>query len=205
MRSAPLLFNQLADAIHWILQQQYGVRHLLHYLDDFFTAGPANSNVCHQNLSQMLSLCDRISAPIKTEKVEGPTTYLTFLGIVLDTVTMEASILFERKVSLLTAIHTFCKANKCTKRDLLSIIGKLSFACKVVPAGWIFLRWLIDLSCSVSKLHHHIRMTNEGSFVVVRFSPLMIRNFLNSKRTLSSAMQLLTDASGSKDHWLQSE
>ena len=38
----------------------------------------------------MLSLCARIGGPIKTEKVEGPTTRLKFLGIVLDTVTMEA-------------------------------------------------------------------------------------------------------------------
>ena len=90
LRSAPFLFNQLADAIHWTLHQQYGVRHLLHYLDDFFTAGPPNSNECHQNLSHMLSLCNRIGAPTKTEKVEGPTTRLTFLGIVLDTITMEA-------------------------------------------------------------------------------------------------------------------
>ena len=72
LRSAPFLFNQLADAIHWILHQQYGVRHLLHYLDDFLTAGPPNSNACHQNLSYMLSLCNRIGTPIKTEKVEGP-------------------------------------------------------------------------------------------------------------------------------------
>ena len=28
-RSVPFLFNQLADTIHWILHQQYGVRHLL--------------------------------------------------------------------------------------------------------------------------------------------------------------------------------
>jgi len=70
--SAPFLFNKLADAIHWILQHQYEVHHLLHYLDDFFTAGPANSNTCHQNLSQMLSLCNRIGAPIKTKKVEDP-------------------------------------------------------------------------------------------------------------------------------------
>ena len=61
-RLAPFLFNQLADAIHWILHQQYGVRHPLHYLDDFLTAGPPNSNACHQNLSYMLSLCNRTGA-----------------------------------------------------------------------------------------------------------------------------------------------
>ena len=76
-------------------------------MDDFLTAGSAHSNTCQENLSQMLSLCDKIGAPIKTEKVEGPTTCLTFLGIVLNTDTMEASISSEHKESLLTAIHHF--------------------------------------------------------------------------------------------------
>ena len=158
--SAPFLYNQLADAIHWILHQQYRVHHLLHYLNDFFTTGPSNSNACQHNLSHMLSLCNRIGMPIKT-KSGRTTTRLTFLGIVLDTVTMEASISSERK-SMLTAIHSFSTSKKCTKQELLSIIGKRSFVCKVVPAGRIFLHRLIDLSCSVSKLHHNIRITNEA-------------------------------------------
>ena len=47
---------------------------------------------------------------------------------------------------------------KITKRELLSLIGKLSFAAKVIPAGRIFFRRLIDLSTSVTKLHHHITL-----------------------------------------------
>ena len=86
LRSAPFLFNQLADAIHWILQNNYDVYHLLHYLDDFLTAGPADSDTCYHNLSAMKSLCHAIGAPIKEEKVEGPTTRITFLGILLDTI-----------------------------------------------------------------------------------------------------------------------
>ena len=108
LRSAPFLFNRLADSIHWILQNNYDIRYLLHYLDDFLTAGPPDSNICQHNLSQMMSLCQAIGAPIKAEKVEGPTTSLTFLGIVLNTISMEASISLERKSSLLTAIHSFC-------------------------------------------------------------------------------------------------
>ena len=165
----------------------------------------------------MLSLCNRIGASIKTEKVEGPTTRLTFLGIVLDTITMVASISSERKSSLLTAINSFRTSKKCTKRELLSMIGKLSFACKVVPAGRIFLRRLIDLSCSVSKLHHHIRITNEACLDLLWWSDFLpswsgTSMILESKQTLSSAMQLFTDASGSKgwgafwsNYWLQSE
>ena len=105
--SAPFLFNQLADAIQWILQNNHEVHHLLHYLDDFLTAGPADSNTCNHNLTAMKSLCQAIEAPIKDEKVEVPTTRLTLLGIVLDTVSMEASISVERKTSLLTAIYLF--------------------------------------------------------------------------------------------------
>ena len=147
--SAPFLFNQLTDAIHWMLQNNYDVYHLLHYLDDFLTAGPADSDTCYHNLSAMKSLCHAIGAPIKEEKVEGPTTRITFLEIVVDTISMEASISQERKTSLLTAILSFHSLKKCTKRQLLSLINKLSFACKVVPASRVFLRRLIDLVFTV--------------------------------------------------------
>ena len=55
-------FNQLADAIHWSLQHNYNVRHVLHYLDDFFTAGSPGSTECTDNLQSMLSLCTTINA-----------------------------------------------------------------------------------------------------------------------------------------------
>lgn len=41
LRSAPKLFNILADLLEWILQQQ-GVSSCIHYLDDFLTTGPQN-------------------------------------------------------------------------------------------------------------------------------------------------------------------
>ena len=45
-----------------------------------------------------------------------------------------------------------------SKRDLLSLIGVLSHACKVVQAGRTFLHHLIDLStCSVG-LDRNIRL-----------------------------------------------
>jgi len=91
LRFTPYLFNQLSIAIHWILQHSYGVQHLLHYLDDFFTAGPAASQECAHNLDSMLSLCNSINAPVKLSKVEGPTTSIIFLGIHLDSIKMEVS------------------------------------------------------------------------------------------------------------------
>ena len=159
--SAPFIFNQLSVAIHWILQHKYSVSHLLHYLDDFFTAGAPDTSECQNNLEAMLSVCQKINAPVKLTKVEGPSTSITFLRIVINTITMTASISSERKQELLSALQSMIERRKCTKQQLLSLIDKLSFACKVVPAGRIFLLRMIDLSCSVSRIHHHIRLTKE--------------------------------------------
>ena len=94
--------------------------------------------------------------------IEGPTTTLTFLGILLNTTSMEASITSERKQALLQELSSTHARKKCTKQELLSLIGKLSFACKILPAGRIFLCRLIDLSTTLSKLHHHIRLTSDA-------------------------------------------
>ena len=135
LTSAPYLFNRFSDALHWILQHNYGVEHFLHYLDDFFTAGSANSDTCERNLHAMIAQCKTLNAPIKPSKVKGPTTSLTFLGIHLNTISMEANITDERKQSLLQELTMLQHRHKCTKRELLSLIGKLSFLCKILPAG----------------------------------------------------------------------
>ena len=215
LRSAPFLFNQLAGAIHWSLQHNHGVRHVLHYLDDFFTAGSPCSTECSDNLQAMLSLCKHINAPVKASKIEGPSTQLTFLGIVIDTSNMTAGISQERKQDILFSLQSLRKRNKCTKHQLLSLVGKLSFACKVVPAGRIFLRRLIDLSCTVSCMHHHLRLCTDACLDLdwwLAFLPTWngTSYILETNWSASPAMSLFTDASGSlgwgaywSGHWIQ--
>ena len=139
------------------------MQHLLHYLDDFFTAGPAASQEFAHNLQSMFTLCESINAPIKLSKVEGPTTSITFLGTHLNSLTMETSISDERKHALMDQLRWMRRRDKCTQRELLSLIGKLSFCYKVIPAGRIFLCRMIDLSNTVSCLHHHIGLTTEAN------------------------------------------
>ena len=49
LRSAPLIFSVLADALQWIMQKR-GVSHVFHYVDDLSHWGP------HSQLSAMLTL-----------------------------------------------------------------------------------------------------------------------------------------------------
>ena len=60
-----------------------------------------------------------------------PSTKITFLDIVIDTEAMTASISGERKSLMLEELQSFSTRKKCTKHQLLSLIGKLSFACKM--------------------------------------------------------------------------
>ena len=49
------------------------------------------------------------------------------------------------------------------KKELLSLIGKLSFAAKVILSGHTFVWCLIDLSTTVGKLDHHISLNKEAT------------------------------------------
>ena len=153
----------LADAIQWILEHHFTISA---YLDNFFFAGAPNTSQCVDSLNTMLSLCSILGVPIKQEKVEGPTTTMSFLGIELDTRAQQARLAHDKLVEILQKLRWF--ADKHTHRttsskcDLLSLISKLVFACKVVPAGRIFLRCLLDLAHSVQHLHQCIHITNDA-------------------------------------------
>ena len=62
---------------------------------------------------------------------------------------------------LMAQLRTWGRRNKCKKRELLSLIGTLSSAAKVVKPGRMFLRRLINLSTTVSKLDHSVTLNAE--------------------------------------------
>ena len=62
LRSAPKLFNILADLLYWVTTQQ-GVTLFMHYLDDFLMFGPPDSPVCHHNVNTITQVCDELGYP----------------------------------------------------------------------------------------------------------------------------------------------
>eukprot|EP00731_Ephydatia_muelleri_P007101 Em0003g1349a len=108
----------------------YGAQ-LLHYLDDFLLVGPPGKDTCQEAMSRMLTVCDQLGIPVASEKLEGPTTALTFLGIVLDTSAQQLRLPPDKLEELTGLIRSWLSRHKATKRELLSLIGKLSFAAKL--------------------------------------------------------------------------
>ena len=64
----------------------------------------------------------------------------------------------DRLADITAELETWSTKRFCTKRHLLSLIGKLEFLCKVVRHGRTFLRRLIELSKKVKFLHNKIRI-----------------------------------------------
>lgn len=117
---------------------------LMHYLDDYLTLGAPESKECDSNLNVMLKCCNQLGVPLKQEKVKGPTTCLKFLGIILDTGKMEMKLSKECTGLLMALLEQWQGKKRCRKKELLSLIRKLVYTCKVVRVRQIFLRQLIN-------------------------------------------------------------
>ena len=158
LRATPFIFNSVADVVEWILLHKHSLSDLLHYLDDFITAGPPQSSQCAYNLNTALSVCHRLELPLHANKCAGPATSMTILGIELDSVNKVARLPEDKLLALRELIHSH---HWCRKRELESLNGHLHHAAKVVWPGRAFLRQFIDLLCCFCNNDHPVRINQE--------------------------------------------
>jgi hypothetical protein len=158
-------------------------------------------------------LFNYLNVPLATDKTVGPTTQLTYLGIEIDSSKMEIRLPAEKLAAILQALPFWQNRRKATKREVLSLIGTLSFATKVVRPGRTFLRRLIDLSTKATKLHHHLDITADArkdiTWWMVFLQQWNGRSLMIAQHTSTNhALQLFTDASDIgygilfKTHWV---
>ena len=215
LRSAPKVFNAIADALEWIIHQQ-GVAFCKHYLDDFIVAGPPHSQDCQLALETLDRVCSRLGIPLAQHKREGPTTCLTFLGIEIDSSGGELRLPRDKLQRLVALLETWGDRRACTLKELESLIGHLNHACKVIRPGRSFLRRMIDL------LHgSHARRRRAATIRLnlgFRSDLAWWREFITSWNRVAflsppellPSTEMATDASGSwgcrtwhGQHWLQ--
>ncbi len=157
LRSAPKIFNALADALEWVIRQ-HGVAHIWHYLDDFLMAGAQGTDECLNSLHTFFQLCALLGVPLAVEKSAGPATVLAILGIGFDTDKMMLFLPADKLERVSTLLADWEGKKKCTKRELQSLIGQLQHVATIVKPGRTFLRRMYDLLSVAEKPHHHIRL-----------------------------------------------
>ena len=150
LRSAPKIFNAVADALNWHLNQS-GIPLIRHYLDDFIIVAPPHSPLCQEYLEILNRECQDLGIPIAEHKRDGPTTCLTFLGIEIDTMAGQLRLPITKLHRLQSLLRSWGEKKSCYRKELESLIGLLNHACKVVRSGRSFLRRMIDL---LHAVHH---------------------------------------------------
>lgn len=139
-----------------------------------------------------------LGLPVAEDKLEGRDTQLTFLGLELDTITMEIRLPSEKLVTLQALIMSWLGRRSCSKRELESLVGSLSHAAQVVRCGKTFLRHTFELLAAVQKAHHFIRLNTSFKSDLQWWDMFLCQ--LNGRSldvTSRFSVSFTTDASGS--------
>ena len=162
LQSVPLVLLALADTLAWIMIQR-GLSLVDHYIDDFIILGRASSKKCKRNQRLMLETCETMGVPIKAKKKsEEPCSTLVFLSIERDTIAMEMRLPPDKLSKLKESLAAWRGKKASRKCKMLSLIGSLSHASKVVKPSRSFLRRFIELSKQTKELGHFIRLNKEA-------------------------------------------
>ncbi|XP_040273667.1 uncharacterized protein LOC120989530 [Bufo bufo] len=194
------LFDSFSSFLEWVVKQEAGWNSVLHYLDDFLFLGPAESRVCAILLHTMERVGARFGIPLAAEKTEGPSTVITFLGIEIDSVAMECR-LPENKVSdLLNEVVFLRGAKKVQLRRVQSVLGKLNFACRILPMGWVFCRCLALVTAGVTAPFHYLRIPAAVKADLAVWESFLLeyngRSIWMGAAISSADLDLFSDASG---------
>ena len=128
---------------------------------------------------------------------------------------MTARLPKEKLEKLKSMLKDWINKKKATKRDLLSLIGFLSFACKVVKPGRMFLRRLIDLSTTVKSNNFFVYINAEARADLQWWQDFLPQwngvEIIQQHPISSNNLRLWTDASDLgfgclfRDSWVMSE
>ena len=98
------VFNTISDGLQWIMSN-IGVGPSWHYLRNFRIVGLPQS--CRELLQLAAAVCQELGVPLASDKLVGPATKLQFLGVTLDTESLELHFLSLMDVVKLNSLHFF--------------------------------------------------------------------------------------------------
>ena len=161
LRSAPFLFDMFAEPLLGFMHHVGVPRRIVRYVDDFIVVAPS-AHECQQHLDTMLATCRASGFSVQPSKITTPAVTTEFLGVVIDSSLQQLRISAERLNELTLEVAAWLELRRATKRRLLSLVGKLAFAARVVRSGKAFLGRLLGIAKHAKALHHHVRLTEEA-------------------------------------------
>jgi hypothetical protein len=145
LRSAPAVFETIAQTVRQIARFMFNVNLSVGYLDDVLILQTSKAR-CEDDLAIYIAVLRMIGlAPQLTKCSTEAVTKLDFLGIDIDTIKQEVSMPELRIQRMKEILEEWAVKTSCTRVELESLIGTMQHMTKGVPAGRMFLRRAIDL------------------------------------------------------------
>ena len=142
LRLGPMYFNFLSTFIYDVLTQR-GLN-IVNYLDDF-VAVSKDMESCRDAQSEIINLLRFLGFYVAFDKLIGPSTCVTYLGIELDSIRMELRLPEGKLVKLTNLLKSVLNRVRISKRELESLGGHLSHCSHVVKGGKIFCKNVYSL------------------------------------------------------------
>ena len=153
------IFHRISNSVVRMIQCQYPAGKVINYLDDFLIIAPSKQ-LCHEIMQYTVTLLLRLGFEINWQKVFLPSTSITFLGILIDSLSLMLFIPSGKLSEILTKAKHWLSKKCATKRELQSLAGIIAWGAKCVRAIRPMLRSIIELYKPLKASHHHARISN---------------------------------------------
>ena len=143
LRLGPQYFQYISNFVHEILLYNYKIESV-NYLDDFIAVCKSYDS-CLLAQNSMLMVLRGLGFHVAYDKVSPPSTCTTYLGVEIDSVTMELRLPESKLKKLKGLLEMYVSRKKISKKDLESLGGLLSHCAHLVRGGRTFCRRLYNL------------------------------------------------------------
>eukprot|EP01113_Clastostelium_recurvatum_P012519 TRINITY_DN1651_c0_g1_i2.p2 TRINITY_DN1651_c0_g1~~TRINITY_DN1651_c0_g1_i2.p2 ORF type:complete len:151 (-),score=29.19 TRINITY_DN1651_c0_g1_i2:1317-1769(-) len=128
--SAPWIFTIISRMVVWLARKR-GIRILLLYIDDFLIVAQTYEEAVEAR-AILLQVLKDLGFTVAPDKCVGPTQQVIFLGILLDSITMKASLPPGRLEKLRELLSRWLDKKEAMVLEMQGLVGRLGSACKVV-------------------------------------------------------------------------
>ena len=159
LSSSPYIFTRISNFIVRCARRE-GIGRITNYLDDFCIVGGSWQDTS-ESQNKLIRILRRLGFFISFKKLQSPVNKLRFLGIYIDSISLELSLPEDKLDKLRVILCQFQNRTRAKRRDLERLGGLLAHCAKVIRGGRTFCRRIYDLIASLREPHHYSRL-NKG-------------------------------------------
>ena len=139
-RNGSRIFQRLSNAICFIMSTMgYDA---INYIDDIIGLGTIST--AEPSYHTLVQLLKKLGLDISVKKLIQPCTKATCLGVEVDTKNFTVAVPQDKLTNIYTMCTQWIGRQKCSKRDLQSLLGSLLYISKCVHRSCFFLNRMLD-------------------------------------------------------------